>query len=153
LATAEEAATTAGIPVENPATGETIATVPLHMYQLINNGDGGKRPARNHPLDELLADQPNDIQSALEFREMMTAFALLRGAGIAEIRSGPRGAVDQLVPLHPDLVAAEWTVDNRRRYRYNDPRQGVRYFTPDELFIVRGRRVGDRGPLGPREFR
>jgi HK97 family phage portal protein len=117
---------------------EDIAKVPLNMYEDL--GEQGRRTVTNHPLDELLHDQPNPHQTALEFREMMTAFALLRGKGIAEIVPGPRGPVDQLKPLHPDLVREERTATGPR-YVYRDPTRGniERPLLAEEVFVVRGR--------------
>ncbi len=117
---------------------ETIAAVPLHMFQVV--GDDGKREARNHPLEDLLARRPNQYQTAIEFREFMTACSLLRKFGIAEIVPGPRGPVDQLKPLHPDLVREETTPDGTRRYVYRDPlRQfAERTLLDDQVFILRG---------------
>lgn len=119
---------------------EDIAKVPLSMYEDL--GDQGNRPARNHPLQDVLHDQPNDWQTSIEFREMMTAFALLRGKGIAEIKPGPRGPVDQLVPLHPDLIHEERGKGSTGpRFVYRDPMLDgdERVLLYDEVFVVRGR--------------
>jgi len=117
---------------------EDIAKVPLQVFEAI---DDGKRLAREHPLYDLLHDQPNDVQTALEFREMMTAFALNRDiGGVAEIKPGRRGAVSALIPLHPDLLTREVTDGGRIRYRYQDPiKKRERILTNDEVFVIRGR--------------
>jgi HK97 family phage portal protein len=117
---------------------ETLAALPLHMYEDL--GARGKRPAPEHPLDERLHDTPNQYQTALEFREMMTAFALLRGRGVAEKRrAGPRDY--ELIPLHPDALAREWTREGDVRWRYRDPMRGgeERVLTADEVFVLGGR--------------
>jgi HK97 family phage portal protein len=117
---------------------ETTGMVPFQVFERV--GEDGKRVARNHPLYELLHDQPNDYQDAMAFREMMTAFALMRRFAIAEIRPGPRGFVDQLVPLHPDLVVEDFDQRGNPFYRYWDPRtRENRTLLPDEVFILRGR--------------
>lgn len=116
---------------------ETLATVPLQIFERVGRG---KEVADNHPLYELLHDQPNDYQTAAEFREMMTAFALNRGRGIAEIIPGKRGAVDQLKPLHPDLVRSDVTDSGTLRYIYADPiKKRDRTLLASEVFVVRGR--------------
>lgn len=117
--------------------GETTGALPLHMYEDI--GERGKRRAPEHELQELLHDQPNRYQTALEFREMMTAFALLRARGIAEQRRAGRRL--ELVPLHPDQVTREWLRDGTERYVYSDPLKGgeQRTLLPEDLFILRGR--------------
>jgi HK97 family phage portal protein len=117
---------------------ETTAALPLHMYESL--GDQGKRLAPEHPLDEKLHDQPNDYQTAIEFREMMTAFALLRGMGIAESRKRRGGRDFDLIPLHPDCLSRDFTRSGVERFRYADPHTGeTRILLADELFIVRGR--------------
>ena len=117
---------------------EDIAKVPLQIFEAITDG---KRLAREHPLYEILHDQPNDYQTALEFREMMTAFALNRDVGgVAEIIPGPRGPVDKLVPLHPDLVTRKITDAGAVVYEYNDPiKKRTRTLLSDEVFVLRGR--------------
>ena len=117
------------------AISEDIASVPLQIFS--RTGEG-KAVAPNHPLYELLHDQPNEYQTAMEFREMMTAFAMLRKRGIAELIQGPRGFVDQIKPLHPDLVRSE-VADQRLRYVYQDPiLNRERVLLPDEVMILRG---------------
>lgn len=121
---------------------EDIAKVPLSMFARTEaNGKPAKSEATNHPLHELLHDQPNDEQTALEFREWMTAVALNRGRAIAEITAGPRGPVDQLTPLYPDRIVGFEVVPatGQRVLNYNDPRKGMRRIPRDELFILRGR--------------
>lgn len=119
---------------------ETIATVPLDMYQrVVMFGQKAKKPADNHPLDELLHERPNEYQTAVEWREMMTAIAILRDYAISEIRPGRRGPVDQLVPLHPDLVARRYLKDGTRLYVYRDPVKGERRLMDDEVFVLNSR--------------
>lgn len=132
-----------GIPAVYACTtvvAEDVAKVPLQIFE--SAGDT-KTIARDHPIYELLHDQPNDWQTALEFREMMTAFALNRDlGGIAEIVPGRRGPVDQLVPLHPDLLTRETYRAGGTaaiRYRYRDPIRGERVLTADQVFRVSGR--------------
>ena len=119
---------------------EDIAKVPLQMFEVIPDG---KQIARQHPIYDLLHDQPNEWQTALEFREMMTAFALNQDiGGVAEIIPGPRGAVDQLIPLHPWLLTRETRrVGSTAKivYGYADPIRGYRELMADEVFVLRGR--------------
>lgn len=80
----------------------TIAGLPLPVYRRLD--DGGKEHAASHPLSDLLQRQPNPWQTAFQFREMLMGHVLLRGNFYAEILAGPRGPVDQLIPIHPDRV-------------------------------------------------
>lgn len=120
---------------------EDIAKVPLNMFEDL--GDQGHRPAPKHYLQEKLHDQPNDYQTALEWREMMTAFAQLRGKGVSEIRrpAGGRPLLDDhYIPLHPDLVD-EKTAGGKRVLKYRDPKLNgqERTLLPDEVIILRNR--------------
>ncbi|MES2210970.1 MAG: phage portal protein [Chloroflexota bacterium] len=134
---------------------EDIAKIPLSMYEDI--GQKGSRPARDHEIQELLHNQPNRRQTAIEWRENVAAIAMLRGSGINEIRYGPSasfrgtptrpGRIGEIVPLHPDLVRQEPLADGSRRYQYRDPlRNGKeRAILEEDTFIIRGRQ--SRGVL------
>jgi HK97 family phage portal protein len=92
---------------------ETLAGLPLIVYER-QPGDRRTR-AVNHPLYNVLRSAPNDNQTAFELFEMQMGHLCLRGNAYNEIMPGARGAVDQLLPIHPDLVTPEFT------------NQGVRY--------------------------
>lgn len=115
---------------------ETIASLPLIVYRV--RPDGGRERAENHPLYDLLHDQPNRYQTAFEFREMMTGHALLRGNAYAKIEAGPRGPADQLIPLHPDRVHIEQLTspDAAPRYRYLV--DGLGRFNDADILHLRG---------------
>ena len=115
---------------------ETIAALPLFIYQ--KTGPDTRSKALNHPLYELLHDQPNPWQTSFEFREMLQSHLELRGNAYAEIIPGPRGAVDQLIPLHPDHVTPRWS-NGKILYRHMNFQTGVtRELTAAEVFHLRG---------------
>lgn len=128
---------------------EDVAKLPLNMYEDL--GDAGTRAAGEHELQELLHDQPNRRQTAIEHREMVIAWAMLRGKCVNEIRSGASisapgrptrsNVIGAIVPLHPDLVREDTAKDGRRRYHYRDPlkRGKERTLLDDEVYVVRGR--------------
>lgn len=128
---------------------ETAAQLPLKTYQRQPNGD--KREAAQHPLYDLLHDQPNDEHTAVEFREMLTAWAVMRGTGMAEILPGRRGAVDQLIPLHPDHLRPVKVEDASGRTRWQvevrEPGAPVRRLLRDDLFILRAMATNPNCPL------
>lgn len=101
--------------------------------------DGSTRVVRQHPVFDLLYDRPNEQQTAFEFKQMMQGHLELRGNAYAEIKPGPRGAVDQLIPMHPDLVTVERVkATGRLLYKYNDPlTDRTRVLTQDEVFRLR----------------
>jgi HK97 family phage portal protein len=128
---------------------ETVGQLPLQVFKRERNGDKNAQP--EHPIYDLLHDQPNEEHTALEFREMLTAWAVLRGTGMAEIVPGRRGAVDQLIPLHPDYIRCVKVQDNSNRVRwqveYKEPGVPTRRLLRDELFILRAMAIDPDCPL------
>jgi HK97 family phage portal protein len=119
------------------AKGRAMGTMPCKIYTDIPGG--GKRVVTNHSIYDLLYYQPNSLQTAYEFKQMMQGHVELRGNAYAEILPGPRGAVDQLLPLHPDHVKVEVIKSSGRlRYIYNDPlTSATRVLLQEEVFHLR----------------
>ena len=68
---------------------------------------------------------------------MMIFHAVLRGTGYAEIVPGRRGAVDQLLPLHPDRVRVERLPDMSLRFRVTNPHTGAqKVLLQEEVFYL-----------------
>ena len=84
---------------------ETLATLPLIVYRRLP--DDSRERATDHPVYRVLHDRPNSYQTPFEFKEYMQRAALLRGNGVAVIVPGRNGAVDELIPWHPDKVKIE----------------------------------------------
>ena len=124
------------------AISETIGSLPLHLYR---RTDAGREKANDHPLYRCLHDQPNERQSALEFREMMQAAVLLRGNAFARIVRGYDGQVRQLVPIHPDRVRVLDLDSGRLGYEVSTT-TGTERLTQDEIFHLRHR--SDDGIVG-----
>lgn len=150
--------TTSGMPV-NPGNAETISTVfscvqsiaetvgglPLILYRNETNGD--RERATDHPLYRVLHDAPNDRQTALEFREQLTAHVLLWGNGYAEIHSDAAGNVTALEPIHPRNVTVLQLPSGRIRYDVADAQTGrVRPLLADEVLHLKDRT--DNGIVG-----
>lgn len=114
---------------------ESLAALPLLIYKV--GADGSKKLATNHPLFDVLARQPNDWQTSMEFREMMQAFLLLWGNAYALIVPGDRGFAHSLEPIHPDRVRTERLEGGRIRYQVTTP-GGSTAYTQDEIFHIRG---------------
>ena len=92
---------------------ETVASLPWPVYKRLRGG--GKERDPEHPLYELLHDQPNERQSAIEFREDMVGHLDLWGNAYAEIERDGAGRVRALWPLRPDWVV-EQRVNDRPYY-------------------------------------
>ena len=80
---------------------EDVAKIPWGVYRRLANG--GKEPLKEHYLYGLLK-QPNNWQTALEFKEMMQSGLVLRGNAYAVIVRDWRGIPQYMVPVHPDRV-------------------------------------------------
>lgn len=75
---------------------QTIATLPIGIFRKL--GDGSRKASPDHPLYEILHNQPNADMTAVDFWQVMIAVMLLRGTAFAEIdRIGDR--VVALTPL------------------------------------------------------
>lgn len=118
---------------------ETIGWLPLVVNRWM--GQDSRERARNHPLYSVLHDQPNQWQTAMEFREMMTGHVLLRGNAYAQIVPGPRGPADQLIPIHPDRIPAgnvEKLPNGRLRYWVKQDDGTKKAFNQEDIFHIRG---------------
>lgn len=82
---------------------ETLATLPVHVYEKNAVTGKSRRAVVDHPLSPLLKRAPNPEMTSVEFFQLMFAHRELRGNAYAEIVwAGPR--VAELWPLHPDRV-------------------------------------------------
>jgi len=114
---------------------ETIAQLPLHIVRV----DGRVRHTElTHPLYQILHNQPNQWQTSFEFREMQQGHLCLRGNAYAVIEPGLGGAVQQLLPLHPDRMEVFRLENGRLGYLYRDKTGRAYRFTQDEIFHLRG---------------
>lgn len=123
---------------------EAIGALPLHLYK--REGDDQTK-AVGHSLYGVLHHEPNDQQSACEFREWLTASMLLTGNGYARIERGHDGQVRSLSPLRPDRVNVVIKAGRIAGYEFHDD-DGVQHkLLPDEVFHLR-HRAGDNPLIG-----
>jgi HK97 family phage portal protein len=101
---------------------ESVATMPIILYR--RQSDGGKRRAPEHPLYDLLHDDPNELQSAFTWKRFMMVQALLYGNAYSRIVPGARGAVDRLEPIHAEMMRIEYLADGGIRYMERNPTTG-----------------------------
>ena len=95
---------------------ESIASLPLHLYEKGENGDRIK--AEDHPLYFLLHDEPNPEMTSFIFREVMVTHLLLWGNCYAQILRNGRGEVIGLYPLMPNKMSVERDQNGQLFYRY-----------------------------------
>lgn len=93
---------------------ESVASLPLKIYR--RRADGGRDEASEHPLYQIIHNNPSERQTSFEFREMLQGHLALRGNAYAFIDWSTRGTVKQLIPLDPDRVVVK--VDSKGNISY-----------------------------------
>ena len=99
---------------------ETIASLPLHVYQ--NQGEGSVK-ALDHPLYPILHDEPNSEMTSFIWRETMLAHLLLWGNAYCQIIRSGRSQILGLYPLLPDRMEVDRDsagTDSRIRLKEDD---------------------------------
>lgn len=106
---------------------ESVASLPLHVYQW---GDNGKLRAPDHPLYSILHDKPNRFQTSYTWRCQMLAHVLLHGNSYSVIERADNGRIVALWPLDPNAVTVKrdgeeityevWTGGKRQRFYYGE---------------------------------
>jgi len=86
---------------------EGLAQVPLKVYRSLP--DGGREVAKDHPLHDVLARQPNDWQTSYEWREQAGMHMVFAGNAIAYIARNEslRISKPELLPYSPADVRIE----------------------------------------------
>jgi len=114
--------------------GETVGSLPLITYRRL---DRGKERATDHPMYKLLRWKPNRWQTSMQFVEMMTAHAALRGTAFAS-KSYTRGVLTELMPMHPDRVRADLLENGSIGIIYTEENGASYRYTEDEVFFLTG---------------
>lgn len=114
---------------------ETFAQLPLHYYERLPNGK--KRLADDDMLAQVVIGSPNLWQTGFEFRELMQAHVDLRGNAYGLKVAGTKGAVSEIVPLHPDRMTIERLSNGRLLYKFKMPDGSTTRYSQDEIFHVR----------------
>ena len=102
-----------------------LAMLPLQVYERLPN-DGGSTAAPRNPLYDILHDKPNAWQDSFQWRRQKMYHLIDHGNAYDWIVSGPRGFVDQLQPIDPNLVTpkqitASGPTQGRILYAVRDP--------------------------------
>lgn len=113
---------------------ETVATLPCILYQ--RTGESTKQRAYEHPLYDRLHDAPNDMLDAVQFFEMITGHAVLRGNAFVHVDFAKSGTI--FTPLHPDKVTVK-TADQGRYKYYEYVHEGNRQtIKPQNMIHIMG---------------
>lgn len=81
---------------------EAVASLPVHVYQY--REDGGKEKVIDHPLYQVLHDEPNPEMTSFVFRETLMSHLLIWGNAYAQIIRDGAGRVLALYPLLPNKI-------------------------------------------------
>lgn len=116
--------------------GENLASFPCHVIERLPNNEG-EQIAKGHPLEDLLFRRPNAIQNSFEYFEMSVAHLVLRGNVYSWIVPGPRGPIDQLMPIHPDAVTVALLPNGEVQYTIQTRTGPLKKYAED-IFHVKG---------------
>ena len=94
---------------------ETIASLPFCVYK--ESGDGVEK-AHEHPLYNVLHNEPNPEMSSFTWRETVMSHLLLWGNSYNQIIRNGRGDVTGLYPLNPEFMEVDRANDNSLFYTY-----------------------------------
>lgn len=111
----------------------SLAMLPLKVFERLPNDDGAET-AREHPLYDLLHDQPNTWQDAFQWKRQAMYHLIDHGNAYSEMVPGARGFVDQFWPLDPTTVTPEQLPNKRIVYRVRQPDGSTRSIGQDEMF-------------------
>lgn len=81
---------------------EAIASLPVHVYQYKDGGE--KEMVIDHPLYQVLHDEPNPEMTSFVFRETLMSHLLIWGNAYAQIIRDGAGRVLGLYPLLPNKM-------------------------------------------------
>lgn len=120
---------------------QTIGMLPRFVYKRRENRRGRDKDF-DHNLNHLLRFKPNAWQTAMQFTEQITAFAMLRGIGLAEVKL--IGGELALWPVQPDVIAKIEQIreTGRLRFHLRNSDGTTRPLGQDDVFWVSGFGVG-----------
>lgn len=114
---------------------QDVARVPLHVYRRID--DKRREMVGGHPVARVLAD-PNPLLIGMQFREMVTSFAVTAGAGYAQIMFNNGGEPAELWPIPPHRVTQRKTPSGVVVWEIMLEGGERRYLPLEEMLVVPG---------------
>ena len=112
---------------------ESVAGLPLHVYERTANGSKSTKPS--HPLYRLLHDEPNREMTSFVFRETLMSHLLLWGNAYAQIIRDGRGFPFAIYPLLPDRMAVDRNESGELVYTYQSDKGQVKLRRENVLHI------------------
>lgn len=122
---------------------ETIASLPLHVYETTETGS---RKAPEHPLYRLLHDEPNAEMTSFVWRETMLSHLLLWGNAYCQIIRTGRNKIDSIYPLIPDQMEVDRDSRGSLTYTYTTSEGKTYPLKPEDVLHIPG--LGFDGVVG-----
>jgi HK97 family phage portal protein len=114
---------------------ESIASLPLVLYR---QSGRNKNRATDHPTYSVLHDLANPLMTALEWRELTMAHALLRGNSWSQKTLNFRGQTIELWPLNPaKMEGYDWR-GGKLFWLYRNPDNELQALNSDIVHHVKG---------------
>lgn len=131
--------------LRNPAMFRAVSLISyaIGMLPFQLHDEETKEKASAHPLYRLLHREPNNWQTAFDFRTLMQLRALVHGNAFAliirsrQIRTG-REEIIRLIPLHSDRMQVEQQDDWSLAYKYQPLKGAQRTYQATDIFHLRG---------------
>jgi HK97 family phage portal protein len=128
---------------------EDIAKLPLIVYRRLARGKE-RVTADKHWLPALL-EQPNEMQTGFEFREMMQAHLELCGNAFA-LKTVARREVRELIPIVPTRISVELKNDYTVRYKLMGLDGVMQDVPPDRILHLRGMSLNGYTGVSPIQY-
>lgn len=117
---------------------ESIASLPLVLYRQTGRN---KERATDHTLYPVLHDLANPLITAMEWRELTIAHALLRGNAWSQKTLDFRGQTTELWPLNPAMMEGYERRGNQLYWLYRNPDHELQALNSQIIHHVKG--LGD----------
>jgi len=115
---------------------EGISQVPFRLFQEAN---GKRKPAKDHPLFDVLHRKPNPWQTSFEYRETKMFHALLTGNAYSfKNMVGSRREIRELIPIEPNRVEVKQLPDLTLVYIITAPNGEKKTFPQDMIWHIKG---------------
>ena len=123
---------------------ETLGTVPAILYRRLPGG--GKERATDHPVYNLIHNDPNDEMVPVQFKSTLMSHIATWGNGYAEIERTGRGLPGQIWPITPDRVMVDRDGSGRLVYDVAETRGPNVVMRPENVLHIPG--LGFDGVIG-----
>lgn len=115
---------------------EGVAQVPWRLYR--RTADGGREPATDHPLWDVVTLVANPFQTSFEFRETLLLQTALMGNGYTLLTRAANGDILELLPLSPELVTVRQGSNFEVIYQIRYPNGGLVDVPSTDLWHFKG---------------